>query len=97
MVFRVAINGFGRIGRLVLRAILEQKHTDIRVIAINDSGALETNAHLLRYDSVHGPFPFPVKIEDHHFLLPDLQPIKKFSDRNPLNLPWKELDIDIVF
>ncbi len=62
MVAKVAINGFGRIGRLVLRAILESGRKDIEVVAINDLGPVETNAHLLRYDSVHGSFPHDLKV-----------------------------------
>jgi hypothetical protein len=63
MVAKVAINGFGRIGRLVLRAILESGRKDIEVVAINDLGPVETNAHLLRFDSIHGRFPHEVKVE----------------------------------
>ena len=63
MVAKVAINGFGRIGRLVLRGILESGRKDIEVVAINDLGPVETNAHLLRYDSIHGRFPHKVKVE----------------------------------
>ena len=65
MAIRVAINGFGRIGRLVLRAIHEQNRSDLEVVAINDLGSTEMNAHLLRFDSVHGPFPGTVKVSDH--------------------------------
>ncbi len=96
MSFRIAINGFGRIGRLVLRAIIEQSHSEIEVVAINDSAPIETNAYLLRYDSVHGTSPFEIKIENNHLIVPGQDPIKKLSNRNPLELPWKSLDVDIV-
>ncbi len=95
MSFRVAINGFGRIGRNILRAIVESERDDIIVVGINDLGPVETNAHLLRYDSVHGKFPADVKVNGN-----DLDvgqgPIKVTSIRDPKDLPWKELDIDIA-
>ncbi|HEY1836345.1 MAG TPA: glyceraldehyde 3-phosphate dehydrogenase NAD-binding domain-containing protein, partial [Rhizomicrobium sp.] len=69
MALRVAINGFGRIGRLVLRAIHESKRQDIVVVGVNDLGPVETNAHLLRYDSVHGRFPGEVKVDGDHMIL----------------------------
>ena len=91
----VAINGFGRIGRNILRAIIEAVRDDIIVVGINDLGPVETNAHLLRYDSVHGKFPADIKISGN-----DLDvgqgPIKVTSIRDPKNLPWKDLDIDIA-
>ena len=95
MSVRVAINGFGRIGRNILRAIVESARDDIIVVGINDLGPVETNAHLLRYDSVHGKFPADVKVSGN-----DLDvgqgPIKVTSIRDPKNLPWKDLDIDIA-
>ena len=95
MAVRVAINGFGRIGRNILRAIVESARDDIIVVGINDLGPVETNAHLLRYDSVHGKFPADVKVSDN-----DLDvgqgPIKVTSIRDPKDLPWKELDVDIA-
>ena len=95
MSVRVAINGFGRIGRNILRAIVESARDDIIVVGINDLGPVETNAHLLRYDSVHGKFPADVKVSGN-----DLDvgqgPIKVTSIRDPKDLPWKELDVDIA-
>ena len=95
MSVRVAINGFGRIGRNILRAIVESTRDDIIVVGINDLGPVETNAHLLRYDSVHGKFPADVKVIGN-----DLDvghgPIKVTSIRDPKDLPWKELDVDIA-
>ena len=95
MSVRVAINGFGRIGRNILRAIVESARDDIIVVGINDLGPVETNAHLLRYDSVHGKFPADVKVSGN-----DLDvgqgPIKVTSFRDPKDLPWKELDVDIA-
>ncbi len=95
MTVRVAINGFGRIGRNTFRAIYETGRTDIDVVAVNDSGGLETNAHLLRYDSVHGRFPNEVKVNC-QALDAGRGMVPFFSDRNPENLPWDELDVDIV-
>ncbi len=92
---RVAINGFGRIGRLVLRAIHERSRRDIEVVAINDLGSIETNAHLLRYDSVHGPFPGRVRatrtgINFGRGTVPVL------AVRDPPNLPWGKLKVDVA-
>jgi glyceraldehyde 3-phosphate dehydrogenase len=95
MVTKVAINGFGRIGRLALRAIVESKRKDIEVVAINDLGTSDFNAHLLQYDSVHGQFPYKVK-SSKTSINPGLGPIKIFSERNPEDLPWKKLDVDVV-
>lgn len=95
MAVRVAINGFGRIGRNTLRAIFESGRTDVEIVAINDSGSIETNAHLLRYDSIHGRFPGEVKANAKG-INPGRGIIPVFSDRNPANLPWRELDVDIV-
>ena len=95
MTVRVAINGFGRIGRLVLRSIVEHARRDIEVVAINDLGPVETNAHLLRYDSVHGRFPGEVKVEGESIDV-GYGPIKVLAERDPRKLPWKSLDIDIV-
>ncbi|HEY2446353.1 MAG TPA: glyceraldehyde 3-phosphate dehydrogenase NAD-binding domain-containing protein, partial [Rhizomicrobium sp.] len=69
MTIRVAINGFGRIGRLVLRAIIESKRRDILVVGVNDLGPVETNAHLLRYDSVHGRLPAPVAVDGDYMIV----------------------------
>lgn len=95
MTVRVAISGFGRIGRNVLRAIYESGRQDIEVVSINDLGPVETNAHLLRYDSVHGRFPGEVKVAGDTIDL-GRGPIKVHAERNPEDLPWKEENIDIV-
>ncbi|WP_424629213.1 type I glyceraldehyde-3-phosphate dehydrogenase [Bradyrhizobium sp. SYSU BS000235] len=95
MAIRVAINGFGRIGRNILRAIYESKRTDIQVVAINDLGPVETNAHLLRYDSVHGRFPGEVTVEGDSISLGNGK-IKVTAVKDPSTLPWKELGIDIA-
>lgn len=95
MAVRVAINGFGRIGRNVLRAIIESGRTDIEVVAINDLGPVETNAHLLRFDSVHGRFPHTVTV-DGDTINVGRGPIKVTAVRDPAQLPHKELGIDIA-
>lgn len=95
MAVRVAINGFGRIGRNVLRAIIESGRNDIDVVAINDLGPVETNAHLLRYDSIHGRFPHEVKVSG-DTIDAGRGPIKVTAVRDPKELPWKELNIDIA-
>ena len=95
MTVRVAINGFGRIGRLVLRSIVEHGRTDIEVVAINDLGPVETNAHLLRYDSVHGRFPGTVTV-DGDTIDVGSGPIKVTAIRNPAELPHKALKVDIA-
>jgi glyceraldehyde 3-phosphate dehydrogenase len=95
MALRVAINGFGRIGRLVLRAIVESGRRDIEVVAVNDLGPVETNAHLLRYDSVHGRFPAQVSV-DGEFMIAAGHKIKVTAIKNPAELPHKELGVDIA-
>jgi glyceraldehyde 3-phosphate dehydrogenase len=95
MTLRVAINGFGRIGRLVLRSIVEHARRDIEVVAINDLGPVETNAHLLRYDSVHGRFPGVVTAGE-DWLDVGLGKIKVTAIRNPAELPHKDLGVDIA-
>jgi glyceraldehyde 3-phosphate dehydrogenase (phosphorylating) len=95
MAVRVAINGFGRIGRLVLRGIIESGRTDVAVVGINDLGPIETNAHLLRYDSVHGRFPAEVKVSGDTMDVGQ-GPIKVTAIRDPRELPWKELDVDVA-
>ena len=95
MTVRVAINGFGRIGRLVLRSIVEHARTDIEVVAINDLGPVETNAHLLRYDSVHGRFPGTVTSGE-DWIDVGLGKIKVTAIRDPKDLPHKELNVDIA-
>ncbi|MEM6537928.1 MAG: type I glyceraldehyde-3-phosphate dehydrogenase [Pseudomonadota bacterium] len=96
MVVRVGINGFGRIGRLTLRSIVEHKRDDIEVVAINDLGPVETNAHLLRYDSVHGRFPTEVKTTDDTIDV-GRGPMKVYAERDPSKLPWGDLGVDLVF
>ena len=95
MAVRVAINGFGRIGRNVLRAIVESGRTDIEVVAINDLGPVETNAHLIRYDSVHGRFPGTVTVEGDTIDV-GRGKIKVTAERDPKSLPWGEMGIDIA-
>ncbi|MEY4708530.1 MAG: hypothetical protein RJB58_2253 [Pseudomonadota bacterium] len=95
MALRVAINGFGRIGRLVLRAIVESGRRDIEVVAVNDLGPVDTNAHLLRYDSVHGRFPAQVSV-DGEYMIAAGHKIKVTCIKNPAELPHKELGVDIA-
>ncbi|MBV1700549.1 MAG: type I glyceraldehyde-3-phosphate dehydrogenase [Hyphomicrobiales bacterium] len=95
MTVKVAINGFGRIGRNVLRAIIESGRTDIEVVAINDLGPVETNAHLMRFDSVHGRFPHEVKVSGDAIDV-GRGPIKVTAVRDPASLPHKELGVDIA-
>ena len=90
MVTKVAINGFGRIGRLALRAIIESKRKDIEVVAINDLGTPDFNAHLLQYDSIHGKFNADLSF-DKTSINAGLGPIKIFSERNPEDLKWNEV------
>lgn len=92
MTVKVAINGFGRIGRNVLRAIVESGRTDIEVIAINDLGPVATNAHLLQYDSVHGRFPVKV-VAGESTIDVGYGPIAVTAIRNPAELPWADIDI----
>jgi glyceraldehyde 3-phosphate dehydrogenase len=96
MAVRVAINGFGRIGRLVLRSILEHKRTDIEVVAVNDLGPVETNVHLLKYDSVHGPLNMDVKVEGDTVSVGN-QTFKVTAIKDPAQLPHKDLNVDIAF
>ena len=95
MTVRMAINGFGRIGRLVLRAAVETGRSDIKVVAINDLAPPETNAHLLRYDSVHGRFPGKVQLEGDQ-LDCGAGPIKVLAEREIAKLPWRDLKVDVV-
>ena len=95
MTVNVAINGFGRIGRNILRAIAESGRTDVKVVAINDLGPVETNAHLLRYDSVHGKYPGTVTV-DGDTIDVGTGPIKVSSERNPADLPWGDSGVDIA-
>lgn len=95
MTVRVAINGFGRIGRLVYRAFLESGRKDIDIVAINDLGDANANAYLLKYDSVHRTTPFDVRAEGEYIIAGDYK-TKVIAQRDPMQLPWKEMDIDIV-
>lgn len=96
MALRVAINGFGRIGRLCLRAIIESRRNDVEVVAINDLGAVDTNAHLLKYDSAHGTLGADVSALDGALVI-DGKSIQCFSERDPKALPWGELGVDVVY
>jgi len=92
MTTRLAINGFGRIGRLVLRALVEQQRDDLEIVAINDLGPVESNAHLLQFDSVHGRFPSEVTVDGNSIDV-GRGAIKVTSERNPADLPWNDIDI----
>jgi len=92
---RIAINGFGRIGRLVLRAALESGRKDLVFVAVNDLAPAEQNAYLLEYDSVHGKLPMDVKLDGEYIVVGN-QKIKCLSERDPSKLPWKRMKIDIV-
>src|ERR1700712_2448798 len=98
MAVKVAINGFGRIGRLVLRAIVESGRTDVEPVAINDLGSVEANAHMFRYDSVHGRFPGTVEVVDGHSLKITLNgrswgPIRVSAERDPAKVPLSGVDV----
>src|SRR6202051_751723 len=95
MAIRVGINGFGRIGRNVLRAIAESGRKDIEVVGINDLGPVDTNAHLLRFDPVHGRFPGAVTVDGDTISLGNGK-IKVSAERDPAKLPWKALGVDIA-
>ena len=96
MAVRVAINGFGRIGRLAFRALAESGRTDVDVVAINDLGSPKANAHLLKFDSVHGPFPGEISATEDSITV-NGKTVKVLAERDPHNLPWKDMDIDIVY
>ncbi len=96
MALRVGINGFGRIGRLILRGIIESGRDDVKVVGINDLGSVEMNAHLLKYDSIHGIFGTDIDI-DKDILDVGAGPIKVSAERDPANLPWNDLDVNIAF
>jgi len=95
MTVKVAINGFGRIGRLVMRAIHENKRTDIEIVAINDLADAKTNAHLLKYDSVHGQYPGEIKVEG-DLLIVDGKATKVLCEKDPEKLPWGAMGVDVV-
>jgi glyceraldehyde 3-phosphate dehydrogenase len=96
MAVKVGINGFGRIGRLVARAILENKNTQLELAAINDLFDAKTNAHLFKYDSVHGRFPGDVKVTAEDEISVNGKGIKVFAKSDPAELPWREIGVDIV-
>ena len=96
MTVKIAINGYGRIGRNILRALYESDRTDeMQILAINDLGNAETNAHLTRYDSAHGPFPIDVEV-DSDALIVGGDRIRVLAERDPTQLPWRELGVDVV-
>ena len=92
---KIGINGFGRIGRLVLRALLENYKDKIQVVAINDLGSIEANAHLVKYDSTHGTLPYDVETSKSGFKILN-QDIKVYAERDPANLPWGKVGVDVV-
>lgn len=97
MTIRVAINGYGRIGRCILRSIYEyNRQHQFNVVAINDLSGIETTAHLTRYDSTHGRFAFDIRVEANNLVVNN-HPIRVTSEREPAALPWKELEVDLVF
>ena len=97
MAIKVAINGYGRIGRNILRALYESgRNGEIRIVAINDLGDAETNAHLTRYDTAHGKFNAQVSVEGDHMIV-NGDRIRVCAERDPGKLPWAELGIDVVF
>src|ERR687885_81501 len=95
MPVRVGINGFGRIGRQVLKAIIGEYDDTIQIVAINDLTSTETLAHLLKYDSTYGRYEYDVQVIDSTIQVGDLE-IKILSERNPANLPWAELGVELV-
>src|SRR5579885_1270279 len=97
MTIRIAINGYGRIGRNILRAHYEKKlHSEIQIVAINDLGDVNTNVHLTRYDTTHGKFPGEVSVSGNEMIV-NGDKIRVVAERDPRKLPWKELNVDIVF
>lgn len=95
MAVKVAINGFGRIGRNVMRAAAEANRTDVEFVAINDLGPIDTTAHLLKYDSVHGRFPGTVTVTGDSIDI-GMGPVKVLAERDPASLPWADLGVDVV-
>lgn len=95
MTIKVAINGFGRIGRNITRGLFERNKMDIELVAINDLGDIKTNAHLLKYDSVHGKFPGEIKVEDDHIII-NGKKVQVCAEKDPADLPWGKLDIDVA-
>ncbi len=96
MVQKIAINGYGRIGRNIVRAVYETNRTgEFKIVAINDLGDAKTNAHLTKYDTVHGRFNFDVSVDGDYIVI-NGDRIRVLAERNPANLPWKELEVDVV-
>ena len=95
MATRIGVNGFGRIGRQVLRAALERHPEDLEVVAVNDLADAETNAHLFKYDTNYGTFPGAVET-DNGSLVINGAPIRVFSHRNPAEIPWGDVGVDLV-
>lgn len=95
MTIKVAINGYGRIGRNILRAKYEYNRSDIEIVAINDLGNIDVSAHLTKHDTTHGPFPGEVSVDGDHLVV-NGDRIKMFSERNPADLPWGDLGVDVV-
>lgn len=96
MAIRIAINGYGRIGRCILRSIFEyHRQNEFEVVAINDVSGIKTTAHLTRYDSTHGRFQSSVAIDENHLIV-DGHPIRIIAERDPTALPWRELNVDLV-
>ena len=96
MAVKIAISGFGRIGRNILRAIAESGRTDLQVVAVNDLGSAADNAHLLKYDSVHGTYPKPVSVDGDTIDVGLGYPIRVLAERDPTKLPWGDMGVDIV-
>ena len=96
MAVKIGINGFGRIGRLVARAALERKNSSLELVAVNDLTDTKSNAYLFKYDSVHGRFPGDVKVAGEDSISVNGKLIKVLSKRDPSELPWKDLGVDIV-
>ncbi|SVD12160.1 uncharacterized protein METZ01_LOCUS365014, partial [marine metagenome] len=95
MAVRVGINGFGRIGRLVMRAAIESKRNDVQIVGVNDLGPVEANAHLLQHDSIHGRFPCKVEVKGDSIDVGN-GPIKVTAERDPSKLPWKQLGVEVA-
>ena len=96
MAIKVAINGFGRIGRMTLRAVFESNRTgEIDFVAINDLGDIEVNEYLMKHDTAHGPFPGTVEVDGDDLII-NGDRVKVFSQPDPSKLPWKELGVDVV-
>ena len=92
---KVAINGFGRIGKLVFRAFLEKNFKGVEIVAINELGSLDSSLHLMQFDSIHGKLPVEIKKTSKGLKYKNKE-IKFFSERDPKNLPWKQLKVDVV-